>query len=191
MAPSNVIPWGESSVDLLITSPPYCTRIDYAVATMPELSIINFSKKDFDLLRTQLIGNTTITKDFILELEEWGPTCNKFIDAVHNHASSASKTYYYKNHLQYFNGIYQSLRDIVRVLKDEASCVFVIQDSFYKNLHNDLPKVYEEMGYNCGLRLVRRKDFPTRRTMAGINPITKQYRTNIFATESVLCFQKL
>ena len=42
----------ENSVDLVLTSPPYCTRIDYAVATSVELALLGFQKKtDFADLR--------------------------------------------------------------------------------------------------------------------------------------------
>ena len=67
----------------------------------------------------------------------------------------------------------------------------VVQDSFYKDIHNDLPKIVTEMCKIDGLRLRRREDFLLKRSMAGINPKVKLYRTGAEACESVLCFEKL
>jgi len=42
-ASSDSIPLPNSSIDLVISSPPYCTRIDYAIATSPELALLGCS----------------------------------------------------------------------------------------------------------------------------------------------------
>jgi DNA modification methylase len=50
-ASSQSIPLPNSFIDLVVTSPPYCTRIDYAVATSPELALLGCSmKKDLKAL---------------------------------------------------------------------------------------------------------------------------------------------
>jgi hypothetical protein len=65
VASSESLPIGDKSVDFILTSPPYCTRIDYAVATMPELALIGYKlNSDFKSLRKQLIG--TVARTVIL-----------------------------------------------------------------------------------------------------------------------------
>jgi DNA modification methylase len=181
----------EHSVDLVLTSPPYCTRIDYAVSTAVELAVLGFRDDDeFDKLRRRLLGTTTVPKEPPSILIEWGPTCAEFLDALFKHPSRASATYYFKNHVQYFDGLHRSLTEISRVLKPGGSCILVLQDSYYKELHNDLPAIVSEMAEGIGIELVREKSFPLSITLAGINPKVKQYRTTCDAIEKVLCFTK-
>jgi hypothetical protein len=68
--------------------------------------------------------------------------------------------------------------------------MLVVQDSYYKDLHNDLPTVFIEMAAQQKLELVGRRDFPLSRTMAGLNPRIKNYRQSRSALESVLSFVK-
>ena len=139
-------------------------------------------------MRQQLIGTSTVPVDVPSPDVSWGRTCRRFLDAVSKHTSKASKSYYYKNHAQYFDGISNSVSELGRTLKRGGVCILVVQDSFYKDVHNNLPQVFIEMGKASGLRLERRADFHLRRSMAGINTRTRKYRKPTGATESVLCF---
>ena len=188
VASSNNLQLEDNSVDFFLSSPPYCTRIDYAVATMPELAILGYSKNSLRELRNNLIGTSTILEKTPEISNNWGKTCNEFLVKVLSHKSRASDTYYYKNHLQYYDSIYTSLSEIKRTLKPNGVCVLVIQDSYYKEIHNDLPKMFIEMGNSNNLELNHRVDFNQSQTMAGINQNVKQYRKKFSATESVLCF---
>lgn len=191
VASSDSLPLEDKSVDLVLTSPPYCTRIDYAVATMSELAILGYSSDgSFRKLRGQLIGTSTLSDASPLPLPDWGPTCNKFLNQLEQHKSKASKSYYYKNHVQYFDAIFRSVGEMHRSLANKGLGVIVIQDSFYKEVHNDLPRVFIEMASAYGLDLGRREDFCILRTMARINPRVRKYRQEVGATESVLCFIK-
>jgi len=191
LSSSEALEVDDDSVDFILTSPPYCTRIDYAVATLPELSILGYGiESGIDNLRRALIGTSTVPKVAPIRSADWGVTCNSFLNAVENHESKASKTYYLKSHLQYFNSIYNSLSHIHRVLRPKATCVIVAQDSHYKDVHNDLPRILCEMGATLGLSVYRREDFVQRQTMAGINPKVRRYRSTAEATESVLCLVK-
>jgi len=191
VASSDALPLKDKSANMVLTSPPYCTRIDYAVATMSELAILGYvAEEGFQDLRRKLIGSATVPAVNPSQLKEWGPTCNAFLNKMLRHNSKASKSYYYKNHAQYFNAIFKSIGELHRSLADKGLCVIVVQDSFYKDVHNDLPRVFIEMASAYGLELGRREDFSMMRTMAGINPAVRKYRKDVSATESVLCFKK-
>jgi len=47
-------------IDGAITSPPYCTRIDYAIYTRVELALIGYDSSEFNSVRKQMIGTPTI-----------------------------------------------------------------------------------------------------------------------------------
>jgi SAM-dependent methyltransferase len=179
----------DNAANFVLSSPPYCTRIDYAVATLPELAVLGYSfDADFYQLRRRLIGTSTVPRLVPQPSSGWGRTCNDFLEAMHSHSSKASSTYYYKNHVQYFDAIYRSLAEIRRVLVQDGRCVLVIQDSYYKDLHNNLPQIIVEMGDSLGLSLSRRFDFKFDRSLARINPRSRRYRKNRETIESVLCF---
>lgn len=182
----------KASVDLVLTSPPYCTRIDYSAATRIELAIldpiIDLSMED---LSRQMIGSTRVPGYTIAVDQAWGATCERFLAAVKTHPSKASSGYYYKTHLDYFRKMSLSLDNLVIALKPAAAAILVVQDSYYKDIHNDLPAITSEMAEAKGLRIRRRVDFEIKRSMSGINPRTRIYRRPAGGSEAVLCFEKV
>jgi DNA modification methylase len=185
---SVAIPEESQSVDGVISSPPYCTRIDYAIATRVELAVLGFGS--IRSLREKMIGTAVITGQKLDQIDAWGRTCNAFLRQMANHRSKASKSYYLKNHLQYFDSLYRSVVELDRVLCPSGQSVLVVQDSFYKDLHNDLPQIAQEMGESVGWRLVDRFNFASNRNMGQVNPNSRLYRDKTPATESVLMFRR-
>ena len=190
IASSTLMPMSNGHADVVISSPPYCTRIDYAVATRPELAVLGYSKVEMDDLRDKMIGTTTIFNKELAPEPEWGESCCSFLASVSNHKSKASNTYYYHTFLQYFDSIYRSLTEINRVLSGNGVCILVVQDSYYKDVHNDLPRTFLEMGLSLNWCLNIREDYPIHQTMAGINRGTRRYRSSSNAVESVLVFNR-
>lgn len=178
------------SVDMVLTSPPYCTRIDYAKATAVELAVLRYDDGKFDKLRRSLMGTSTVPSAEQAKDPSWGPTCNRFLSRIYRHTSKASKTYYFKNHLQYFSSLHASIREISRVLKPKGKCVIVVQDSYYKDIRNDVPKIVTEMAKARGLVLQRQEDFISGRSMVGMNKRAKEYVIGRKTKESVLCFTR-
>ncbi|MDA3835420.1 MAG: hypothetical protein PF495_18745 [Spirochaetales bacterium] len=179
-----------AAIDLIVSSPPYCTRIDYAISTSIELAILQYERSKFDKLRRAMTGTSTVEPSALQIEDEWGPTCINFLDKVYSHKSKASSGYYFKNHVQYYSSIFNSLKEISRVLKHGGAGILVAQDSCYKELHNDVPGVTAEMAKNLGLHLVRRDDFESKKSMSLINTKSNVYSPQKRPVESVLCFVK-
>lgn len=177
-----------SYADVVITSPPYCTRIDYAVATRPELAVLGVA--NFDELRRELIGTPKVARQMPQVSAAWGQTCIDFLERVKAHPSKASGGYYLKNLAQYFDAMSRSIDEISRVCADQAVVVAVVQDSYYKDIHNDLPKILSEMFAERGFKLFQTADFCQRKSMAGINPKIRKYRTDTTIKESVICLRR-
>jgi SAM-dependent methyltransferase len=191
VASSLDLPLSSKSIDAVISSPPYCTRIDYVRATLPELAVIGYPNGDFIRhLRNQMIGTPTIDNTPDGNAKEWGAVCSRFLKAVQQHASKASSTYYLKCYRQYFGSVFESMREINRVLKPSGKCILVVQDSYYKNIRSDLPRIFIEIANGLGWSLRERLNFPVKQTLAGINPEVKRYRSVFQALESVLHFSK-
>jgi hypothetical protein len=163
----------DSSVASVLTSPPYCTRIDYAVATAGELALLGVDK-DFRSLRDNLMGTATIGAPVDQSLL-WGPTCLEFLERVHDHPSKASSGYYYKSHCQYFDSLYKSLGEVGRVLTKGGLAALVVQNSHYKEVLNDLPQICIEMGESHQLGLYSTRSFPISRSFTDLNTRAKKY----------------
>jgi hypothetical protein len=179
------------SVDLILTSPPYCTRIDYTAATRIELALLSpLTQTVPKELARQMIGSTRVPADEIAVSPMWGRRCREFLESLRNHPSKASAGYYYKTHLDYFDKITRSLSRMTHALKPTGRIILVVQDSYYKDLHNDLPSFITEISEANGLRMRRRVDFCMNRSMSGINPRTRLYKRTPGSVEAVLCFSK-
>jgi hypothetical protein len=191
VASSERLPVSENSVDLVLSSPPYCTRIDYGVATSPELAVLGFQIADqLREFRGTMIGTPTIQKESVSSDIRWGSTCNAFLDRVVHHTSKAAKSYYYKTYVQYFAAIARSMWEVARCVKPSGHCIIVVQDSYFKDVRADLATIFTEIASEGGLILSRQVDFPMSRTLVNINTNSRRYRPSSSAVESVLCFTK-
>jgi hypothetical protein len=184
-------PLPQQSVDFILTSPPYCTRIDYTAATRIELAVLDplVSLKARELGR-KMIGSTQVPIHGLEPEDDWGPTCLRFLERQRLHPSKASVGYYYKTHLDYFEKMAASIANLAGTLKPTGAAVFVVQDSHYKEIHNDLPTIVSELAAAKGLVLARRDDFHLKRSMVGIHPHSRGYGRPAGAVEAVLCFHK-
>jgi DNA modification methylase len=190
IASSDSLPLADNSIDIVITSPPYCTRIDYAIATILELAILGYSDKtQLKTLRNQMIGTPTISKEIIEPLGLWGESANYILEQISTHDSKASKLYYYKIYIQYFSSMYSSIEELNRVLKPNSYCVFVVQNSYYKDILVDLSKVFIDMTKQFSWVLDNKFAYK-KNTMAGIHKNTNKYRKSSKVDETVLIFKK-
>lgn len=179
------------SVDVILTSPPYCTRLDYVASTRVEIAIVSpwLEINASDLAR-QMLGTVAVPRSAPEIDFKWGAQCLNFLDKVRCHTSKASAGYYFKNHVDYYNKLYSSIVNIENALKIGAPAVFVVQDSYYKDVHNPLPDILIDMAMSRGLSLVKRSDFRSSRSLASINAGSRLYRPGMSPIESVLVFQK-
>ncbi len=178
------------SVDVIITSPPYCTRIDYVASVRPELAILGYGDREAKLLRHLSLGNPTVPRESRLPGKVDSKTARTFLADVLSHPSKASETYYLRYFDTYFRMLGNSLNELRRVAKQGAAAFVVAQDSYYKEVRLDLPRVLTEMARERGWKLNRQFDFPVDRTMAAINPLARKHRDSFRAIESVLLMTK-
>jgi hypothetical protein len=191
LAGSSDLPLDDESVGAVISSPPYCTRIDYAVATKPELAILGCPLgNEFSDLRRKMIGSPVITAIDLVPQDEWGRNCLKLLDSIKSHHTKGSANYYFKIFAQYYHLVYSSLCEIDRVAMPNADCVLVAQDSYYKDIHVDVSTHISDMAMNLGWSLIHRTDHETSLLMARLNPKAQKYRPCTRAIESVLWFRK-
>ena len=183
---------GAGEVDAVVSSPPYCTRIDYAVSMRPELAVLGMTAAEFRSLRLSMLGCTILGEKQAPATipSEWGTSCARLLEGIRRHSAHGSATYYYPTHVSYFGSLYASYNEITRVLRPGGRAILVVQDSYYKELHTDLQAVTTQMFQSLGMTLVLRRDYSSKNTKAAVNTRRLKYRNTADATESVLVFRQ-
>lgn len=181
-----------ASIDAVLTSPPYCTRLDYARATMPELLCLeSVGLADYSVTRGKLMG-AVATAPILAEgvPVAWGDRCAEFMEKVYQHPSKASKTYYYRYHFCYFDSLFRSLAELGRVVKGGGRVCLVAQDSYYKDVHNDLPILIREMASSCGFNFMGEFKYVKKNPISSINARSAAYREYRRPCETAVLFQR-
>lgn len=178
-----------NSIDGIITSPPYLTRIDYAMSTKPEILIIS-NPKILRQIRESMIGSPVIVDKNISVNPLWGKTCLQLLEQVKQHRSKAAISYYLPNMLQYFKDAELSLREIIRVLKPNSKALIVVQSSYFKEHEINLGKIYVEIAENLGVKseIINREII--RSHLAHVNTNSNRYKKNKVYLEDVVCITK-
>ena len=178
------------SPDLVLGSPPYCTRIDYAMATRVELSVLGLSTAEQRRLRRSLMGTTTVPTSIETPIDDIGATAKRILDAVARHQSKASRSYYWKWLAQYFSNFTSSLVQLSLVTSRSGTIGLVIQDSYYKEIHLDLGQITTEILGLSGWQLFCSYAFNVGRSLAQINPRAVAYGNNTPPPEKALFFRR-
>jgi hypothetical protein len=174
---SSQIPLRGSSVSAVVSSPPYCTRIDYAVATLPELAVLGYDWSHVQTLRARLIGTPTIIDDKHKSPAVGSDTLQKLIRRVKRHSSYAARSYYWPFYRQYFDGMMASLTEINRVARAGSPIVLVVQDSWFKEVHVDTPTIIREVAESIGWRTIGEHPFAVK-SRAAAHPHRTTRRTS-------------
>lgn len=180
----------DQSVDAVITSPPYCTRIDYVAGVRPELAVLGWTHDTLKTVRHLSLGNPTVPKGRVSDLTTYPDRVQRVLKNIQRHPSKASKGYYYRYFDTYFSMLQTSIDELHRVVKPRGAAFLVVQDSYYKEIHLDLPRLTVDIAQGAGWTLTERFDFPIGRTMAVVNPKARLYRDDFRALESVLLLKR-
>jgi hypothetical protein len=188
VADSRRLPFLDHSFEGVIGSPPYCTRIDYVVATLPELAVLGFSTDEVSDLRRRMLGSPSfnvVPENPVIR----SPYALTLLKAISSHHSKASETYYYRFFAKYFLDLQTSLGELDRVCQKSAPIALVVQDSKYKELQVDIQLVLTQMAESIGRSTIR-TDFTVPRTLAAINGRSRRYGAAPSRRESVLLFTR-
>ncbi|AEA71623.1 putative methylase [Pseudomonas brassicacearum subsp. brassicacearum NFM421] len=185
---SKKLPLDDESIDAVLTSPPYCTRLDYARATMVELLILeSLNLASYQHTRISLMGSSVVNKPVHTNIpSEWGQSCKSLLEKIYEHPSKASKTYYFNSHYNYFKDLYQSISEIGRVCKPSARVCIVAQDSYYKELHNDLPEIIMEMASHQRFETHSVFPYEKKNPISLINSASSTYRNKKTPIETAI-----
>ncbi|MBI2995094.1 MAG: hypothetical protein HYY52_00070 [Candidatus Melainabacteria bacterium] len=179
---SLALPIRSGSIDCIITSPPYCTRIDYAVMTLPELVWLGYDNNKFNVLRRNLIGTPTVR--ILYNSFKFSSRIKNLLHRIKSHNSKASASYYYKTFHDYFYNMEKSFDEIDRVLKSKGALHIVLQDSMFKDIDVNLSKIFSESLENRGFTILDESRFMA----AGFNYIKGNANINevVFKCQKML-----
>jgi hypothetical protein len=181
VADSRVLPVESGSISAILSSPPYCTRIDYAASTRMELALLGFDEAEVLKLREKMLGTTVMSKTHV-DGSGFPGSVSMLLDQIASHGSKASSTYYLKTYLDYFSKLGSSISEISRVAAENARVALVVQESAYKDVRVDLPALTVDLMVQAGFRCVARWDYKGRTSMGNIRSNSRE------PTESVVLF---
>ena len=185
------LPFPDDHFGGVLTSPPYATRIDYVMGTLPELAVLGADREFLAALRQAITGTPVVAgrpdgqrgSDI---LSEYGRSVR---EAVEQHPSKGSKHYYVPWIHNYMLGVQQGLSETVRTVRPGGRICVVVQDSRYKALHVDTQRIVIETLASFGKALVAREDFPAPTVRSRMNPRASQHLKDRKHTESLLVFE--
>lgn len=186
---ATALPLRDSCVDVTLTSPPYLTRIDYAVAYARELAVLGIDISTDRALRSQLMGTTLIRKDLDTTFGRFGSIAQRLLRNVSEHKSKASGGYYLKQTVQYLSDLTLGLAEVTRVSKKAAELHLVVQDSYYKDVPVPLANICIEEAEVRGWVLDGALPYPVKRTLTTLNTSARVYKKGDVA-ETVISFRR-
>jgi len=188
-ASSKMMPIATGSIDAILTSPPYLTRIDYAVAYSRELAVLGIDVATDRTLRADLMG-TTLIRNNSGASESFGPAASTLISEIAGHSSKASGGYYLKQARQYLADLCSGFDGIQRVARPGARLSLVVQDSYYKDIHVALGGICIEEAERRGWELESVDEWPVVRSLTSLNRSAQAYKKDN-VVESVVRLRKL
>ncbi|MDX8056061.1 hypothetical protein SK571_42365 [Lentzea sp. BCCO 10_0798] len=187
---STNLPIADCSVDVTLTSPPYLTRIDYAVAYARELAICGIDIAADRTLRSGLMGTTLIRRPTGTSSNTlYCPLADDLVRQIAGHGSKASSGYYLKQARQYLDDLVASFDEITRVSKPGAVLIMVVQDSYYKEIPIRLADICEEEAKSRGWSFSSREQFEVVRSLTSIHAQARTYPKGK-VSETVLTLRK-
>ncbi|MES2193710.1 MAG: DNA methyltransferase [Pseudomonadota bacterium] len=178
------------TADIIITSPPYLTRIDYVKATLPELLVLSLLEDfSFDDLRRSMIGSPVIGRGPDCMPRDIGDYAKSLLSQIAAHDSKASATYYLAFFSAYISKMFAAFEKLNSIARPGARMVMVVQGSHYKEVFVDLPRLSVDFAKSVGFDLVSRADFNFKQSFAQLNPRANGYSLDN-AQETALLFRR-
>lgn len=179
----------DSSVDFLLTSPPYLNRLDYIVSHLPAVNLLaHLIKLDTRQLRERMVG-TTLIHDKSDDKRRLGKRCKDVLNEIRNHTSKASASYYYWNYLNYFRSMRQLFEEAQRVLKQGGTGALVVQNSYYKDVRIDVPHILCDIAAKSGLQCQVVRDQTLKTHMGKMSPSQRSHVQSKTLNEYVIYFE--
>lgn len=182
---------GDETIDLVFTSPPYATALDYprahflAVAWMQEP--LGLTLDDYKSRASQYIGSERGALPREIEIDDRFDQLD-LTKVIINRLAKRSVRHATLTH-RYFVDMYDALNEIHRVLRDRRHAIIVVCPSHIRKLEVPTHEVFAEIGGAVGLALKRQYQRTINERLR-LLPYMKEAFGKRMSTEYVLIFQK-
>jgi len=136
-------------VDVILTSPPYCNRLDSLVQYGPEnyfLRSVGLAIPETDVVigTTKVQGYKTFAADFD-HVTAGAEFASKFLNRVRNSRKRDDRTYYLPYYTRYFAMLSRTLGTALRHLSAKGTAYVVVQDNGHRGQLIEIDKVIGEV----------------------------------------------
>jgi len=177
-------------ISRFLTSPPYLNRLDYVNPTLPELHVLGWQEGDrLNDLRAQMMGTTKMRRQ-VASTQFSSPTAKKLLDAIADHPTKASGTYYLKFFRQYFEDMVDFLRWLRSRSTPTCKGIIVLQDSFYKEIKVPIVKILSEFALDFDFSVEVLLEEKRIRHMGTLSPHQRTHAPDKALTEYTLLLSR-
>ena len=156
------LPFFDLEFDGILTSPPYATRLDYVMGTIPELAVLGADQEFISKLRRQMTGTPVVRHSTTADTDLLSKCGTQILECIATHPSKGSRTYYLPWLRNYFIDLQGGLLEIDRTVAKQGKICLVVQDSYYKEKRIDLQRIVTEMLQSQGRTRQFRYDYTVR-----------------------------
>jgi hypothetical protein len=134
--------------DLIITSPPYCNRLDYNAQYRPENYFL--SEVGHVIHNSGIVG-TTIVKDYSTFETDFefltnnSKYANKLLNKIKNYPKDDALSYYIKYYTRYFAMVYHTIETALNNMNLDGKMYVVLQDNTHRGQVIEIDSVIKEL----------------------------------------------
>ncbi len=177
---------------LLVTSPPYLSRLDYIRSSLPELEYLKQLDivEDIEELRSAQIGSVIVRGDGDAYLRALPSGCRELLRRIEGHPSKASRSYYVRFVRNYLGAMRDALESISLAAAESARFVVVAQDSWYKDVLVGTSELLREILDELGWTKREQWMFKVESSLSEVNPHSRMWRDGSKVSENVTVFAR-
>lgn len=151
----------EEKVDFIITSPPYCNRLDYLRAYSPEhffLSKVGYPTPNDGLIGTNVVKNYTKFEEDLLWIKKASNYAFRLIKKIEQNRTRKGnyyedRDYYVRYYTRYYTRLLKTFENLLQSLLKNGKMYIVVQDNQHRGkliqIDKALNQLFKNNGYKC------------------------------------------
>ena len=180
-------PYSGQKHHLVITSPPYLSRLDYVRFLRPEFELLEaLELVSEDEVRKSQLGSVLTETASSGQDSDLPSFCENLLRRIHDHPSKASSTYYHLFFTAYLRGLMKFAKTLKEVTDSSAVGWIVIQDSWYKDIYISTADILGGMLETQGWRVQAKWPFEVKASLSNLSGVTAEWRSTSPLVEWVL-----
>jgi len=178
---------------LVVTSPPYLSRLDYIRSSLPEITFLETigAVEDANILRKKQIGTVIVKEsEYIKRISSLPKGSRDLIANIETHPSKGSKSYYSKFVANYLNSMQIVFKSLSSTVTQSARFIMVVQDSWYKDIQMKTSSLLTEMLLELGWKIECEWNFAVESSLSSMNPHSRDWRDSSKISENVIALRR-